>query len=134
MSLTDDERDAIFSFRIRKGKETLEEAKGIANLGYWNAVANRLYYACYYVTSALIIKNGYEAQTHRGIIHLLGLHFIKTGLISKDSGKFYSRLYELRQTGDYDDLFSLEEEDVKPMISSAKQYIDELIILMEDVH
>lgn len=130
MSLTNDEREAIVSFRFQKGIETLEEAKGIATLGYWNAVANRLYYACYYVTSALLIKNKYAAQTHRGIIHLLGMHFIKKGIVSQDSGKLYSKLFELRQTGDYDDLFNLSESDVKPMISAAKKYIDELINLI----
>jgi len=57
MSLTNDERDAIISFRIQKAKDTLNEAEGIATLGYWNAVANRLYYACYYITSALLIKH-----------------------------------------------------------------------------
>jgi len=132
MSLSDDERNAVVAFRIQKSKDTLDEANGIATLGYWNAVANRLYYACYYVTSALLIKNKYAAQTHRGIIHLLGLHFIKKGIVSKDAGKFYSKLYELRQTGDYDDLFSLTEEDVKPMIASAQSYIEELIHLMEE--
>lgn len=131
MNLSDDEREAIVSFRIQKGKETLEEAKGIATLGYWNAVASRLYYACYYVTSALLIKNKYAAQTHRGIIHLFGMHFIKKGLVTKNSGKFYSKLYELRQTGDYDDLFNLTEEDVNPMIEIAQSYIEELINLME---
>jgi uncharacterized protein (UPF0332 family) len=130
MSLTDDEREAIVSFRLQKGMETLEEAKGIATLGYWNAVANRLYYACYYVTSALLIKNKYAAQTHRGIIHLLGMHFIKEGVVSQDSGKLYSKLFELRQTGDYDDLFNLSESDVKPMISASQKYIDELINLI----
>jgi len=130
MSLTDNEREAIVSFRLQKGMETLEEAKGIATLGYWNAVANRLYYACYYVTSALLIKNKYAAQTHRGIIHLLGMHFIKKGIVSQDSGKLYSKLFELRQTGDYDDLFNLSESDVKPMISASQKYIDELINLI----
>jgi hypothetical protein len=49
MSLTEEERNAIVFFRIQKSKETLNEAIGIANLKYWNAVSNRLYYACYYI-------------------------------------------------------------------------------------
>jgi uncharacterized protein (UPF0332 family) len=130
MSLTDDERNAIVSFRLLKGLETLEEAKGIATLGYWNAVANRLYYACYYVTSALLIKNNYSAQTHRGIIHLLGMYFIKKGIVSQDSGKIYSKLFELRQTGDYDDLFNLAESEVQPMIPASQKYIDEIMNLI----
>lgn len=131
MSLTDDERNAVVSFRIQKGKETLEEAKGIATLNYWNAVANRLYYACYYITSALLIQNKFSAQTHRGVIHLLGMHFIKTDILSKEAGMFYSKLFELRQTGDYDDLFSLSEEDVKPMLYSAEKYMNEIMSIMK---
>jgi len=131
MSLTDDERDAIVSFRIQKAKDTLDEAEGIATLGYWNAVANRLYYACFYITSALLLKNNYSAQTHSGIIHLLGRHFIKSNIVSKDAGRLYSKLFELRQTGDYDDLFNLSEEDVKPLISSAHNYVNELLELTE---
>lgn len=126
MKLTNDEREAIISFRVQKSKDTYNEAVGIASLSFWNAVANRLYYACYYITGALLIKNNYEAQTHRGIIHLLGQHFIKEGIVTKESGKLYSRLFELRQTGDFDDLFNLTEEDVKPLIAKAKNYIDEI--------
>jgi uncharacterized protein (UPF0332 family) len=57
---------------------------------------------------------------------LFGLHFIRTGVISKDAGKLYSKLFELRQTGDYDDLFNLTEEDVAPMITLVHQFLDEL--------
>ena len=126
MSLTEEERSAIISYRITKARETLTEAKGIATLKFWNAVANRLYYSCSYITGALLIANNFTAQTHSGVIHLLGLHFIKTGRISKEAGKLYSRLYELRQSGDYDDLFYMEEEDIKPLIDRAEGYINEL--------
>jgi uncharacterized protein (UPF0332 family) len=123
MTLTDDERIALVSYRIQKAFDTLEEAEGISTLGFWNAVANRLYYACYYATSALLIKNSFHAQTHRGVITLLGMHFIKTGKLPENLGKLYSRLFELRQTGDYDDLFDLNEADVNPLLKPAKDYI-----------
>lgn len=130
MSLTNEEREAIVSFRIQKAKDTLAEAEGIATLGYWNAVANRLYYSCFYMTSALLIQNNYSAQTHGGVIHLFGFHFVRAGIISKDAGKLFSKLFELRQTGDYDDLFNLSEEDVKPMIPLVHNFMDELLVLI----
>ena len=64
MKLTNEEREAIIAFRIQKAFDTLNEAEGIASLDYWNTVANRLYYACYYVTSALLIKYNFSARTH----------------------------------------------------------------------
>lgn len=126
MKLTNDEREAIIALRIQKTGETLKEAEGIASLHYWNAVANRLYYACYYITSALLIKYGFSARKHGGVIHLLGLHFVTKGIVKKESGQFYSKLFDLRQTGDYDDLYNLNEEDVKPLIEEAKLYINEI--------
>jgi uncharacterized protein (UPF0332 family) len=107
----------------QKAKETLREAKGIVPLQFWNAVANRLYYACYYMSSALLVHNGFSAQTHSGVIRLLGLNFVTKGIIPKQQAKFYSKLFELRQTGDYDDLYTLTEEEVLPLVSQAEDYI-----------
>ncbi len=130
MSLTDEERDAVVFYRIQKAKDTLIEAEGIAQLGYWNAVTNRLYYACYYMTTALLIHNGHFAQTHTGVIRLFGLNFVVNGIVSKEQSKFYSKLFELRQTGDYDDLYNLTQDEVQPLIGAARNYIEELEILL----
>jgi uncharacterized protein (UPF0332 family) len=56
---------------------------------------------------------------------------IYPGIGPKESGIFYSGLLDLRQTGDYDDLFHLTEEDVKPLKYSAEKYIDELLNLID---
>jgi len=84
MSLSDEERDAVVFYRTQKAKGTWKEAEGIARLGYWNAVINRLYYACYYITSALLVQYGHTAQTHAGVIRLFGLNFVVKGIVSKE--------------------------------------------------
>ena len=124
--LTDEERKVMVANKVRRSPETWVETKGIMEQQYWYAAANRMYYACYYMTSALLLKNGQSAHTHGGIIGLFGLHFIKTGIIPNDLGKFYSQLFELRQTGDYDDWKVVTETDVKPLISTAELYLDTL--------
>ncbi|HBX49960.1 MAG TPA: hypothetical protein DEH02_02710 [Bacteroidales bacterium] len=53
-----------------------------------NAV-NRVYYSCYYAVNALILKHDLKAKTHDGIRQMFGLHFVKTGIISKDLGRFF---------------------------------------------
>lgn len=131
MILNEEERIALINLKTQKAKDTLMEAKGIAQLEFWNAVANRLYYACYYIAGALLLKYSYSAQTHRGVISLLGLNFIQKGKLSRESGKTYSRLFEMRQTGDYDDLFSLSEQEVFPLINDAELFIDEVSALLE---
>jgi uncharacterized protein (UPF0332 family) len=122
--LTDEERKALVLNKVRRSNETWTEAKGIIESKYWYAAANRMYYACYYMVSALLLKNGQSAHTHGGIIGLFGLHFVKTGVISSEMGKFYSEMYELRQTGDYDDWKELTESDILPLIPKVEQFLD----------
>lgn len=59
MKLSDEERQAIVSNRVQKAFATWEEVKSIIQSQLWFAAANRMYYACYYMTSALLIKNNF---------------------------------------------------------------------------
>ncbi|MCD7971361.1 MAG: HEPN domain-containing protein [Candidatus Azobacteroides sp.] len=132
MTLSAEERKALVANRIEKSRQTLHEAKGIMQMKFWSSAANRLYYACYYITGALLVKNGYIAQTHTGVARLLGLHFIKTGLISKEIGKTYNKLFELRQTGDYDDWRTIEQEDVEDLLQPAEKFIETVEKLLNE--
>lgn len=132
MTLTTDERKAIVAFKIEKAEKTFQEAQGILALEYWNTIVNRLYYASFYMTTALLISNGYEARSHSGVIHLLGLHFIKTNIISKENGQLYTRLYDLRQTGDYDDFYELTKDDVLYLMTPVENYLSDLKELIKE--
>ena len=124
--LTDEERKTLVANKVRRARETWAEAKGIIRSGYWYAAANRMYYACYYMVSALLLKNSVNANTHGGIIGLFGLHFIKTGIVSHEMGKFYSKLFELRQSGDYDDWNVVTEKDIKPLEPQTELFLNTL--------
>ena len=126
MKLKEEDRNAIVAIRLQRAKETMSEAKKNIQFGYWRTAANRLYYACYYAVSALLIKNGFTAHTHSGVITQLGLHFVKTEIISKEQGRFFKKLFNLRQDGDYDDWFDVEEQDVKPLVEPAEKFIAEI--------
>jgi uncharacterized protein (UPF0332 family) len=115
MTLSHEERIAIVGYRIEKAKVAFKGAEANAlQLKDWTVAGNRLYYAVYYIVSALLIKNGYIAHTHAGTRSLFNQHFIKTDFVSRESGRLYSKLFETRQMGDYDDFFDLEEKDTCP--------------------
>jgi len=133
MSLSKEERKAIVEFRIEKAIRAFNEAKGVIKLGYLETIANRLYYAAYNAVSALLIANGDTAQTHSGVIHLFGLRFIKTGVLSSDMGKLFHSLFTMRQTGDYDDTYGLTEDDVIPSVEPTGKFIDEVTTLAKEL-
>jgi len=129
MSLNTEERTAIVEFRLEKAQRAYEQACGVVEKSYWETIANRLYYAAYNAVSALLIAYGYSAQSHSGVIHLFGLHFVKAGIMSKEQGKLYHDLFTMRLTGDYDDTYGLTEDDVLPYMEPAKQLIQEAATL-----
>ncbi len=62
---------------------------------------------------------------------MFGLHFVKTGIIDKELGKFYSNIFTMRQNGDYEDYFNLSEEDVQDMMKPAEKLIAKIEELLE---
>jgi uncharacterized protein (UPF0332 family) len=57
---------------------------------------------------------------------MFGLHFVKTGKFSREQGKLYNKLYTLRLTGDYNDHYNLEEEDVIPLVEETEKLIKDV--------
>lgn len=120
------QRRDIISYRIEKSHRSFEEAKAISQLGYWNLTGNRLYYCVFHMVSALLLDKGLSAKTHAGVIHLIGEKFIATGLLERTYDRLFSRLYELRQSGDYDDMYDATEEEVAPYFDKVSQFIADM--------
>ena len=121
-----EERNILNGHRMEKSKNTLNEIPVlIQNEFYLNAV-NRLYYSSFYAVSALLIKKQIQSKTHNGTKQMFGLHFIKTGIISQKSGEFYTLIFELRQTGDYDDYIVFTKEEVIDLLNNATELIAEI--------
>ncbi len=56
-----------------------------------------------------------------------------TGLTEKEYGRLYSRLFELRQSGNYGDMYDATEEEIIPYISKTEALVskmEELITLI----
>lgn len=99
--MTDDERTALIALRLQNAKDTLQEITVHIEHGFWNTATNRMYYACYYVVAALLLKKGISVKTHSGVRQAFGKEFVVSGQVSKEQARFFSILYDNRQTGDY---------------------------------
>jgi len=124
MRLGKEEKDALVAYRLQRAHETFKEVEGNVQMKFWNAAANRLYYACYYAALALNLNNSITARTHSGVFGLFEKHFVTTGIISNEQNKLYRKLFDLRQSSDYDDWFEVEESDIIPNIEPAKKFIE----------
>ena len=124
--LSEENVRALVSYRLSRAKETLAEIPNLKDMGYLNTAVNRLYYACYYAVVALLIKKHIHASTHAGVKQMLGLHFVSKGLITRESNRSFSLLFERRHSSDYDDFAYATIEDVDELLPKAESFISEI--------
>jgi uncharacterized protein (UPF0332 family) len=113
-------------YRIQSAKETLKAAKLLADNLHWNSAINRLYYSCFYAISALLYKYDIIANSHAGLKHQFTLHFIKSGIIDKETGRLFVELFDWRQKGDYGDFVDFDKEKTLPLIEPVENLIEKV--------
>ena len=121
----------LTSYRLQRARETLEDARILADARRWNPCVNRLYYACFYAVSALLIREGLSSSKHAGIRSLFNRHFVKTTKVAKEKAQFFNDLFERRQEGDYMDFVSFEESQVRRWIPEAEAFVEDIAVLIE---
>lgn len=129
--MTESTRD-LLQYRIKRAHETLEDARILAAAGRWNACVNRLYYACFYAVSALLVRDGLSSSKHAGVRSLFNKQYVTTGQISKDLARIYNDLFERRQEGDYIDFVSFQKAQVLPWISKAEELVRYIARLLQN--
>lgn len=130
--MTEEQRKAIVSYRIENAVSTLGEVKNHRDNGYYNTAVNRLYYACYYAASALLVANGIETKSHDGVRQMLGKHFVLTGIIPPDMGHFYSVLFSKRSSGDYEDFINHTEATVNELYPLAEEFVNTIRAILSE--
>ncbi len=129
MSLNDEERNAIVTYRIEKSRNALDEIKRAMPLMVWGMIANRMYYTLYYAASALLIKDAHPVSTHKGVISLLNQFYVRTGLLTKEEGNLFGNVYAFHQGSDYDDFIDASEEDIKRYLPQVEKLVEKIISL-----
>ena len=120
--MTPPNRDLIV-YRLQRARESLEDARILADAGRWNACVNRLYYACFYAVSALLMQEGLSSARHAGVRSLFNQHFVRTGKISKEDARVFHDFFERRQEGDYADFVRFQEPKVRAWMSQAEAFV-----------
>ena len=116
----------LISYWLQRADETLEEARVMLNTDHPHGCANRLYYACFYAVTSLLILKDLSSSKHSGVMSLFNKNFVKTGIIPIELGKFYSSLFENRMESDYGDWIETEDEITKKDIKIASEFIEKI--------
>lgn len=124
-------QEDLIRHRIQRASETLEEGRLMVENGHLYGASNRIYYACFYATVALLLTKDLPSSKHSGVVALFNRHFVKEGIVPVAMGKFYSRMFDNRLESDYGDIVELNEDDIKANLETAEEFIKQVKLLLE---
>lgn len=79
----------------------------------------------------LLVSYQLTPNTHTGVKQLLGLHFVSTGKISRELGRYYSILFERRHSSDYDDFVFTDFNEIEELYPKAEEFISRIDALLQ---
>lgn len=93
---------------------------------------NRIYYACFYAASAVLLKEGHQFSKHAGVRAAVHQHLVNTRRLSADWGKFYDQAFEDRQEADYQALTAFDPPRVLARVHQAADFLVEMQHLLKE--
>ncbi|MCC7212644.1 MAG: HEPN domain-containing protein [Candidatus Brocadia sp.] len=116
---------------VQKANKKVGVAEKLLKSGDYEDAVSRAYYAVFHATQALLLTEGERAETHKGIVTLFGLLFVKTGKFSKHIGKYLANLKDDRESGDYEVFSYIDKETAETAISESKEFLKETKLYLE---
>ncbi|HAR46157.1 MAG TPA: hypothetical protein DCS05_08305 [Nitrospiraceae bacterium] len=121
-----EQRSEVVRYWRLKADESLASAKREMDAGAFAFAMNRIYYAAFYAVSAALLDRRLSFKKHSGVRATFHREFIKTGLLDTSWGKFYDRLFEDRQEGDYIALTQFDREYVQSQLDRCGEFLAQL--------
>lgn len=106
-----------------RGAEALAAARILLAGGFFNDAVSRAYYAAFHWARALLVCRGIEPRTHRGVSQMLGLHFLKTGILSEKAGSDFAHLQTYRELSDYNSSARFTKKQAMQEVARARRFI-----------
>lgn len=121
----------VINYWVEKSDDSLNAAHDELEAGRYSFATNRIYYACFYAVSALLLKEGLKFKKHSGVRAAFHKHFVKSKLISREHGEFYDEIFEARQRGDYIELVGFEKKQVENWLQQVSQFVEAIKLLIK---
>lgn len=119
---TDDGNTVDVSAALQEAYTLLSDVHSFKDIDVSDDTAvNRLYYACYHATMAVLYDRGYNPKTHDGVTSLLGKELVLTGKISRSDGEFFREMQDRRDRADYE--YHPVPADVDVLLERVEEYV-----------
>ena len=117
-------RKTLIALWLEKAEEALASAELELSVGHTNFAVNRLYYACFYAVTALLLRDGKQFARHSAVKSEFSRAYVKPGTVDVKWSKLYQKLFDDRQEGDYLPTTTFDVSEVSARLQQTREFIN----------
>ena len=121
MSKDQENQKTVIQYWLEKPRECLASAGDEVKADRLSFAVNRIYYACFYAATAVLLRKRLRFKKHAGVRALFHQHLVKPGLISTTGGELYDELFDTRLQADYLEFTSFQRGTVEKWLEGARE-------------
>lgn len=106
------------------GDDALRAAEVLLESGLYNDAVSRAYYAAFHYARALLLLEGLEPKTHRGVVALLLDRYERSGRLEPGAISALARLQTFRGLADYDASERIAKGRAEGEVAAARTFVE----------
>jgi len=122
---------SIVTYRVDQAKGSIEESESHLKNGFLTTAMNRIYYAGFYIVSALAALEDFPTAKHKQLIGWFNKEYLKTGKVDREVGKILRKAYDRRMAADYHDFVYLTRSQIDEYRIEMKKFIEEVHLIIQ---
>ena len=115
--------EVLMKLWLQKADDAFGSAKLELAEGHNSFAVNRLYYCCFYAVTALLLKDGKQFARHSAVMSEFNRNYVKTGRVDAVWSRFYQKLFDDRQEGDYLPTALFEYSEIAERITQTEIFL-----------
>ncbi|MEI7813120.1 MAG: HEPN domain-containing protein [Ignavibacteria bacterium] len=121
----------IVNYRIETSYGAIKESESHLSLGFLSTAMNRIYYAGFYIVSALAVLDNFSTAKHKQLIGYFNKEYISSGKITPEDGKILRTAYDRRQAADYHDFVTLTKTQIDEYRLRMAEFIRQVDLIIQ---
>jgi len=109
---------------LRGAEENVSVAADLLRQGHICIAISRIYYAMFYVASALLLHRGLTFKKHSAVVGAYGLHFARTAELDPRFHDALNIAFTERNAADYELASRLTHQAAEEQLAIAREFIE----------
>ena len=120
-------KEDLIKIAIEKSNQAIKSAKDNLENKNLETSQNRIYYALFYIVTALAYKNDFITSKHGQLKGWFNKKYIyEDKVLEPYMIEIYNELYQFRQKSDYDLAYTPDTETVKESLGEVLKFIEKV--------